>query len=66
MEIAAVNDCRHARRNFQFPNLLKKVGGRRFGRFRNKQNTTDPKLGFTRLNCVYSLMQPNIKAYKVS
>jgi len=29
-EIAAVNDRRHARRNFQFPNLLPLVGVREF------------------------------------
>ena len=33
--------------------LCKKLGGRRFGQFENKQDKIDPKLGFAPLNGVY-------------
>ena len=52
-----------------FTALCKKVGGRHFWKFENKQDKIDPKLGFALLNSVYSFMLHNYfqcKACKIS
>jgi len=39
--------------------ICKKVGSRRLRHFENKQNKTNPRLGFALLNGFYSPMLPN-------